>query len=445
VLRLWDVASPKEVRQLTGHHGVAWRLVFKRDGKTLISSGDDSTIRLWDIDTGRLTGMLSGHQGPIWFISLSPDGRTLASASEDHTIRLWDLGTGKEVRQFGGHNGGVWPVAFGPDGRILASGGSDGTIRLWDVALGREIRQSPAHQQGVWPLAFAADGKTIVSSGWQDRTVRLWEVATGKERCQFKPPGGVKFIAFSPDCRTVACGGEDQTIRLWDVATGKERRRLDGHTGQVLSVAFAADGKTLASGSADGTIILWDMSQALKEDPLTPEELEPKELEVLWADLGGKDAARAHQVIWKLIAGGMATAAFLHEQLKPATVSVDHRRVEKLIDQLDDDLFSVREKAMSELEKIGVACEPTLRRALLGDPSLEVRRRIERLLERLEGGTMPPENLRAWRSLEVLERIDTEETRQVLERLSRGAPDAWLTQDAKLGLQRLAKRPSTTP
>jgi hypothetical protein len=449
VLRVWDLASAKQLHQLTGHTGIAWRLLFTPNGKTLISSSDDSTVRLWDVETGRMTAVLSGHQAAIWFTSLSPDGRTLASASEDMTIRLWDVTTRKTIRQLAGNNGHLWSVAFGPDARTLVSGGggSDGKIRLWDLSINREIREWPAHPGGVWPLAFAADGKTVVSAGWSDRTVRVWETVTGRERASYKPAGGIKYIALSPDCRTVACGGEDQAIRLWDVATGKERARLDGQAGHVLSLAFSANGKVLVSGHQDGTIYTWDMNQALKGDPFTPMDLGSKDIETLWTELAGVDAVKAHQAIWTLIATGKTAVQLLDERLKPTLVTADQKRtekkrIEKLIDAMDDDQFLTREKAMNELEKLGIVAEGTLRQALQANPSLEVQRRIEYLLEKLEGGSMPPENLRAWRALEVLEHIDTGEARQVLERLAGGAPDDALTQDAKLVLQRLGRRPA---
>src|SRR5262245_32255275 len=93
VVHLWDVTSAKSIHRLASQRGVAWRLLFNLDGKSLLSSGDDTppAIRIWDVTTGQLTGMLAGHQQPIWFICLSPDGKTLASASEDQTIRFWDL------------------------------------------------------------------------------------------------------------------------------------------------------------------------------------------------------------------------------------------------------------------------------------------------------------------------------------------------------------------
>jgi hypothetical protein len=102
----------------------------------------------------------------------------------------------------------------------------------------------------------------------------------------------------------------------------------------------------------------------------------------------------------------------------------------------------VREKASAELEKAGEAAAHAIRNALRGGAGSEVRSRLRELLtkvEREEGGPSPG-RLRALRSLESLVRIGTPEARRLLERLTVGAPQAQLTQEAKASLQRLAQR-----
>ena len=82
-------------------------------------------VRLWDLATGREIRKLEGHSDAVNSVAFSPDGKTALSGSEDNTLRLWDLATGREIRKFEGHSGAVSSVAFSPDGKTALSG-SDG-------------------------------------------------------------------------------------------------------------------------------------------------------------------------------------------------------------------------------------------------------------------------------------------------------------------------------
>ncbi|MDT9196460.1 WD40 repeat domain-containing protein, partial [Limnospira sp. PMC 1245.20] len=66
---------------------------FSPDGQTLASGSSDNTVRLWDVATGRELRQLTGHTNSLLSVSFSPDGQTLASGSSDNTVRLWDVAT----------------------------------------------------------------------------------------------------------------------------------------------------------------------------------------------------------------------------------------------------------------------------------------------------------------------------------------------------------------
>ena len=78
--------------------------------------------------------------------------------------------------------------------------------------------------------------------------------------------------------------------------------------------------------------------------------------------------------------------------------------------------------------------ESALREAVTKAPSVEFRRRVEQLLDRLDNPT--PDRLRSLRALEALERAGA---RGVLETLAGGAPQAWVTREARAALRRSAK------
>ncbi|WP_323136566.1 nSTAND1 domain-containing NTPase [Streptomyces anulatus] len=135
-IRLWDAATGRLRKTLTGHSDEVTFLAFSPDGDTLASAGNDQAVRLWDTATDRLRKRLPGYINTQHFLEFSPDNRTLATAGiDDRTVQLWDTETATAVTTLSGYNSPTIAVAFSPDGRTLATGNGDRTIRLWNVAL----------------------------------------------------------------------------------------------------------------------------------------------------------------------------------------------------------------------------------------------------------------------------------------------------------------------
>ena len=151
-------------------------VAFSPDGRQIVSGSDDQTLRLWDVATGEEVRQLSGHTDQVTSMAFSPDGRQIVSGNGDQTLRLWDVATGEEVRQLSGHTGWVTSVAFSPDGRQIVSGSDDQTVRLWAAASGEELRQLSGHTDQVTSVAFSPDGRQIVSGSY-DQTLRVWIAA----------------------------------------------------------------------------------------------------------------------------------------------------------------------------------------------------------------------------------------------------------------------------
>jgi dipeptidyl aminopeptidase/acylaminoacyl peptidase len=248
---------------------------------------------------------------------------------------------------------------------------------------------------------------------------------------------GDPAIAFSPDGRYLASVGRwDRVVQLWEVATGQEALRLEGHQSGVASVAFSPDGQRLATGSHDTTILVWDLSARLtRRAAKAPGQL-PAEREVLWQALASPDAAAAYQAMRTLVGAPEDALAFLDGRLKPPAPP-DAKQLARLIAALDSDEFAAREQASRELEKIGAAAVPALRRASAGQPSAEQRRRVEALLAKLLPPGPPPETLRMLRMVETLEQIGGDEARRVLRGLTAEEWGELVTREARAALRRL--------
>jgi WD40 repeat protein len=171
-MRLWDLESGKELRRFAGNPvGVA----FSPDGRRALSSGTaDLLVKLWDVETRAEVRQLRGHKGWVTNVVFLPGGRQALSCSHDQTLRLWDLGSGDEIRVFSQHTGAVQDVAITRDGHYAVSAG-DKTVRLWDLQTGKELHCFTGHTEGVLGVALSPDDRYALSSS-SDGTVRLWRL-----------------------------------------------------------------------------------------------------------------------------------------------------------------------------------------------------------------------------------------------------------------------------
>ncbi len=67
-------------------------MVYSPDGRYLASGSSDKTIKIWEVATGKVLRTLTGHSHSVNSVVYSPDGRYLASGSGDKTIKIWRVG-----------------------------------------------------------------------------------------------------------------------------------------------------------------------------------------------------------------------------------------------------------------------------------------------------------------------------------------------------------------
>jgi hypothetical protein len=303
-------------------------------------------------------------------------------------------------------------------------------------------------------LAWSPDGRTVATVSPSEQELRLWEVAGGQSR---RPELRLRFlprsVAFSPDGRLVAVGGVG--FRLFDVWTGKELATRAAHAGPPLFLAFTPDGRFLISAGADlsvpnpkgpdsvtrgdTTALVWDVAALVKDLPAVPRPA-AADIEGLWEALKGDDPAKAHDAVWRLAAAPELALPLVRERLPKVAPEGFDRRVKKLLVELDDDDFGVREQATQELIRLGSAALPAVKQELAATKSREVRRRAEEVVAKVGAGPAArPEEVLLARGFEVLQRLGTAEARALLEEWAKGPADAPLAREAKLALAMTAK------
>ncbi len=311
-----DDALPKHARLRLGsdrfHHGSSVdQAIYTPDGKSLVTIDRNHVIRVWDAAGGRIVREIGEHGSLFREIALSPDGARLATIEASGGPRLWDVAAGRERKRWHVSTNAFYAnPTFSPDGRTLATSAHQFdqasrkmqiSIDLWEVHAPSERRRSlPGDWNSLWNLAFSPDGNTLATaSDDTDPNVvgpkavrgsaRLFDVARLEERTRFTPEGGsVRSVAFSPDGKDLAYAVADGTVRIRDLKTGQERvlksdpgnhgganprrgrRLIPAQGNEVMGrLAFAPDGKVLAAGSVgagiDGdyalaAIQLWDVA-----------------------------------------------------------------------------------------------------------------------------------------------------------------------------------------
>lgn len=246
--------------------GCIYTVAFSPNGRYALSGNYNGSIKLWEIATGREIRTLRRHAGLVNTVAFSPDGKRALSGSINNsaiggnTLKLWDLESGREIRNFEGAPPGVTAVTFSADGEYALSAGLDGLLRMWDLASGDEIRTFRGHKAEVWALALSPSGLYVVS-GSKDKTLKVWDVETGRDLRTFMGKAGeVYSVAFSPDGRYIVSGNENGTLKLWEVVSGRLVRTFDSHSKLVNSVAFSPDGRYLVSGAIEEMPKLWDVT-----------------------------------------------------------------------------------------------------------------------------------------------------------------------------------------
>jgi WD40 repeat protein len=309
---VWDYATGKELATPAGHVDFAVTVAFAPDGKSLLTSGADSTARLWNVATGKQTHRLDAradildgwkYEWPARQAAFSGDGKLVVTpgmVDEAYCLQVWDAASGKRLHCL--KEGEILPAfALSPHGQMLAVAGGDGQLRLFHAGAAKELRSwlwnTPWNGYDRYQAAptFSPDGRLLAlpasAPGTTALLVELWETATGKKRktlafdllarkdaaelrldgsqpgrffffFQRDPASRSRVVAllFSPDGKHLAIATL-HAIHLFDVGSGKLLRSFGGPHVFGGGIAFSPNGKLLAAGRFHGDIRVWDTAK----------------------------------------------------------------------------------------------------------------------------------------------------------------------------------------
>jgi WD40 repeat protein/tRNA A-37 threonylcarbamoyl transferase component Bud32 len=196
LIRVWSVADGKLLHVLRGHTEGVRTIAFRPDGLALVSGAFDGTVRLWNLTTGAEIRNIVAHDGVVERAFFVRDGRCLLTCggpmphigptSEGGAAKVWDADTGRELKSW---RGPEWSdlICLAPSARgsFAAAGGRDRTVRLWSpdnlpsdrlvhtFELPREGAFRSRYQDGQHsdPAAAALTGRGVFLHCWRKQSV----------------------------------------------------------------------------------------------------------------------------------------------------------------------------------------------------------------------------------------------------------------------------------
>jgi WD40 repeat protein len=376
-------------------------LALSRDGRFCLTQD-------WNND-GLLLHELAS-QTPLWRMRQSTRDHTVAIHSDGRRMIIghdrrrpematFDLLTGKKL--------GSWPGVdrhfpsedvISPDGslKLLAHPRQRPAITVTDAKTGAKLWSSEERPEHGMRCFLSNELVGLASADLSG--VRLHRARTGElvKTIALDAPDS-KIYAIGPYLQVAAAQVKDGPVQIYELATQQPLFSLEERG--IVAVRFLKD-DVVQSLDQENAVRQWNLSQLAA--PRLPDEKVEAQLTRLWPELTGDNGPKAYAAAWAFAKAGEQAVEFLEANLNAGAAAHDDE-IRRLIEQLDDADFKVRQNASERLTAFGPRAMVLLRRSPLLKSSPEVKVRAQAIERVLADGTSPARNRLRW----LLQKIGT--------------------------------------
>ncbi|KAM3147532.1 hypothetical protein pb186bvf_000339 [Paramecium bursaria] len=252
-LQTWNKQTGGEIQILTQE---IKKMDMKADPyQAIIRNGfmfavfSDRTIEKWDLVELKQQGSpFKGHMSSITFIDVSKNGKFLVSCGEDKLIIIYDIKSCNAIQTLIGHKQNINIVQFSPESNFLVSCSDDQEIRFWDMKINKEIEN-----QNIQAIEFTPDGKQVVCAS--KNQIIFFSTKSGLQCDKIFEKYSIICFAIHPNGNLLlySIGSETKTVDI----------RLMRQVGQVKQTERSV---FKLGYSSDGLKIFLSLSQQSKND-----------------------------------------------------------------------------------------------------------------------------------------------------------------------------------
>ena len=264
-VKLWELATGREIRTYFGHGHTVNDLVVNREGTQFITSSADNTAKIWDIRTGNVIRTLALHREYLTTVDIGPEGKLALTGGYDSEAYLWDLQKEEVLQSFKanpdkGLGYGIH-MQFSPNGKYIAIGNDNHTVQVYDAAtaeLIKELKPAEGWCGGCATfLDFSTSGKYLLK-GSNNGALELYETENWSLVTTYQDNwDDFAALDVSQDERLVLAASED-SIKIWDMQSGNLIRGFTtDHKYPITDAVISPDGNWLATASDDNTVKVW--------------------------------------------------------------------------------------------------------------------------------------------------------------------------------------------
>ena len=269
-IKIWDVASGKEMLTLVGHKEPVKSLAIDREGKTIFSGGSkkESKVFIWEARSGSKKGELSDFEGEITSIKFSKYGNRIAVLESlpafASRVSVWDeVLAAKRFDIKLPDDFGVNTIAFHPGNNHLLIGGKylkkkkTESILLYSSDDGKLLQELTGTSTNVVEIVFSEKGNKMVALG---TNIQIWYNAAGTYVLdQTIEVNASHALIYDEETKVIFSKGND--LFKWDLDRKIEVGNVNNaHLSAITSISATTDGNNFVTSANDPDIYFWDES-----------------------------------------------------------------------------------------------------------------------------------------------------------------------------------------